>query len=314
MESAGPRGICKSVERFVEGDRPCRRCGYNLRGLPILGKCPECGTRIRAGRSGVIDTLVAAPRRYLRRLAWGFTLLALAAIALMLLSGLNVFGGCVPVAQGFYDAPWVSAASLAVSVAWWVGVFIVTSPREVPRGVPVNPVEEFRRMRWVNRLAHLAWPAWSVVTMVDAYQSTTMLVVAAEVLRMTGIFAIAPLAWQLAELAHTAEDASLADGLRGAAIGIVGCGLPVHGWSLSLFAIPAGRVFVLLAALLFLGYVGSLLVFVWGAGSMARTCWWAIHHSREREARDWELRMRTAEARRLHQRESAGNATGASGQ
>lgn len=311
MESAGPRGIRKGVDQFVEGDRPCRRCGYNLRGLPVQGKCPECGTKIRVGRSGAIDTLVAAPRGYLRRLARGFTLLALAAIALMLLSGLNVFGGCIPVVQGFYDAPWVSDAAMAASFAWWIGVFIVTAPREVPIGVPVNPVEEFRRLRWINRLAHLAWPAWSVMAMVDAYQSGAALLVAAEGLRMIGIFAIAPLAWQLAELAHTAEDASLADSLRGAAIGIITCGVPVHAWSLSLFAFPTGRVFVLLAALLFLGYAGSLLVFVWGTASMARTCWWAVRHSREREARDWELRMRTVEARRHHERETAAKSTGA---
>ena len=31
---------------IVERDTPCRRCGYNLHGLPRDGECPECGSRV----------------------------------------------------------------------------------------------------------------------------------------------------------------------------------------------------------------------------------------------------------------------------
>lgn len=30
-------------ERVCDRDRPCAKCGYNLRGLPFRGSCPECG-------------------------------------------------------------------------------------------------------------------------------------------------------------------------------------------------------------------------------------------------------------------------------
>jgi hypothetical protein len=30
----------------VVSDLPCRACGYNLRGLPTSGRCPECGTDV----------------------------------------------------------------------------------------------------------------------------------------------------------------------------------------------------------------------------------------------------------------------------
>src|SRR5262245_56679789 len=30
----------------IERDAPCNKCGYNLRGLRIGDKCPECGTPI----------------------------------------------------------------------------------------------------------------------------------------------------------------------------------------------------------------------------------------------------------------------------
>lgn len=35
---------------FVEESRPCRRCGYDLKGLRVPGVCPECGTLIRRAR------------------------------------------------------------------------------------------------------------------------------------------------------------------------------------------------------------------------------------------------------------------------
>jgi len=37
-------------------DQPCRQCEYNLRGLPVQGRCPECGHQY--GFSPVITTIV----------------------------------------------------------------------------------------------------------------------------------------------------------------------------------------------------------------------------------------------------------------
>ena len=36
----------------VEQDAPCRRCGYNLRGLALAGQCPECGTPVGVSVQG----------------------------------------------------------------------------------------------------------------------------------------------------------------------------------------------------------------------------------------------------------------------
>jgi hypothetical protein len=44
-ETAGnPEGLALTLS----GDLPCIGCGYELRGLSVLGNCPECGTAIRA--------------------------------------------------------------------------------------------------------------------------------------------------------------------------------------------------------------------------------------------------------------------------
>lgn len=38
----------------VEVDRNCIQCGYNLRGSPLAGKCPECGTDVARSMQGVL--------------------------------------------------------------------------------------------------------------------------------------------------------------------------------------------------------------------------------------------------------------------
>ena len=35
-----------AAPELIEEDRPCESCGYNLRGLPLSGRCPECGETI----------------------------------------------------------------------------------------------------------------------------------------------------------------------------------------------------------------------------------------------------------------------------
>lgn len=53
----------------VRKDRPCLNCGYNLKGLPPSGLCPECGTKF-AGTRGE-EFAGDWPTRYLGRLRLG---------------------------------------------------------------------------------------------------------------------------------------------------------------------------------------------------------------------------------------------------
>jgi hypothetical protein len=41
---SGPGGV--QPPQTVTADTPCRKCGYNLRGLSTAGRCPECGTPV----------------------------------------------------------------------------------------------------------------------------------------------------------------------------------------------------------------------------------------------------------------------------
>lgn len=44
--SNAPEASATSPET-IDTDTPCRRCGYNLRGLSTAGQCPECGIAVR---------------------------------------------------------------------------------------------------------------------------------------------------------------------------------------------------------------------------------------------------------------------------
>ncbi|MDP1660611.1 MAG: hypothetical protein Q8L55_01740 [Phycisphaerales bacterium] len=46
----------------LNGQLPCVQCGYELKGVSILGVCPECGTAVRATLLAVVDPLAAELR------------------------------------------------------------------------------------------------------------------------------------------------------------------------------------------------------------------------------------------------------------
>ncbi len=69
---AGPAQQDRDLGRLT-ADLPCAHCGYNLRGLPPEGKCPECGTAIAESLRG--DLLSAADPAWLQRIYRGQALI-----------------------------------------------------------------------------------------------------------------------------------------------------------------------------------------------------------------------------------------------
>jgi hypothetical protein len=59
--------------RTVLGTVPCTGCGYDLRGLPISGACPECGRAVELSLRG--DQLHFASPEYIRRLDLGLCII-----------------------------------------------------------------------------------------------------------------------------------------------------------------------------------------------------------------------------------------------
>jgi hypothetical protein len=79
------------IARQLTGDLWCIGCGYNLRGLSIRERCPECGLPVRATILGVVDPMAdeLAPIRRPRLVGGGLVVwavgvfVAVAAVALM---------------------------------------------------------------------------------------------------------------------------------------------------------------------------------------------------------------------------------------
>ncbi len=126
----------------IREDVPCATCGYNLRGLPPAGKCPECGDSIRISlrlrwMGEPINRL-----RHQQGLAMQVT-----AISLLVLCLLPLVGVASLVLR--FDVPeWLyRLALLLVSGAIAVAIFLGTKP--------VEGVTRFS-LRWPARLSALA--------------------------------------------------------------------------------------------------------------------------------------------------------------
>src|SRR5438876_3717954 len=69
----------------VATDIACRKCGYNLRGLPISGRCPECGTPVGLSVKG--DLLRFSDPGWLRALRRGVNFI-IGAVVVAILGGI----------------------------------------------------------------------------------------------------------------------------------------------------------------------------------------------------------------------------------
>lgn len=106
----------------VEVDVPCIACGYNLRGLPTDGQCPECGTGIDGSiqqwrAKGKVPALDRADPHWLRRLAVGTLCMTVSGVMLVV-----VFTAFAPRAVGWQLATWLTADALGLA-----SIFLITS-------------------------------------------------------------------------------------------------------------------------------------------------------------------------------------------
>jgi hypothetical protein len=227
-----------SFQEVIDTDRPCGRCGYNLKGLPAGGRCPECGTAIvrgnRKGAARFSDNLTDAPLYYLKTLAAGTWMLGggVGCIVLMVLwEWLAVFR-LVRVPNSW---PMVVAATFGVaSLMWWVGVYICTAPRPVSERTLRDAMLESVALRWVNRSTQAAWVASAVAFFAgerlpapqDEWAQWASLAFA-----IIGVLGVIPLAIQFSSLAEWAGDTDLAGKFRVCASILAICGgIGVLSW------------------------------------------------------------------------------------
>lgn len=152
-----------SPPQFVSEDRRCGGCGYNLKGLPNSGNCPECGRPIARRRRGpgFADHLVQAPLPWLLAFRLGAVMLTLSAAAFIIFQTLAL----VWPGQWAINGP---MGLVVVSIAWGIAVWIVTRPRPLTPGSIVPPDEEWRRLRGIARVSSACLVAAALANVVIA--------------------------------------------------------------------------------------------------------------------------------------------------
>jgi len=210
------------IVEVIENDRFCNRCRYNLKGLPLGGKCPECGKPIAGSRRGkrFVDTLADAPLAYLKTLSFGVVLLALSSV-------LSAFA--------FYFLsrdPGVILAAVAgvASTGWLVGVFIATAPRQTAEDSVRDAVLDSAWLRLTNRWLQASGLAAALLwVLVSRYTPGTIGHTAAwwgaSIMGLIGLFGLVPLSVQLSSLADWAGDTSLSERFKVVAWAMALCGI-----------------------------------------------------------------------------------------
>ena len=89
----------------LAADRACVRCGYNLRGLPRAGVCPECSTPVADSLRTKI--LKYSSPEYLAKLHRGVFLVQ-TAIIIQILMGFAVFGAAIALKGALAQLQWIA--------------------------------------------------------------------------------------------------------------------------------------------------------------------------------------------------------------
>jgi hypothetical protein len=103
-QAGAPGGV------YVEIDRPCVGCSYNLRGLPVTGNCPECGQPVQFSLRGIL--LQFASPDYLATIRSGVSLVLNGILVYIVLTLVTIFGA-VAVSAGL-GAPVSSGSSFEI--------------------------------------------------------------------------------------------------------------------------------------------------------------------------------------------------------
>lgn len=150
-----------AADNTIAVDLSCRRCSYNLRGLPGQGRCPECGTAV--GLSTFGNFLRFADPDWVEKIAYG-ALLVLWGIVVQILG--NCFGGAATgTMRGQGGVPWTELISLASAVLGIIGQWVLTTPDPGTVGE-----DKVALARTITRTAVIINFAFAIVTLGLEYE------------------------------------------------------------------------------------------------------------------------------------------------
>lgn len=150
-------------DTVITENRPCRKCGYELKGLRVGLQCPECGEPIKSrpkSKGAREGTMADADPAYVATLRWGFVLMSLAIMA-------SLFGMIVRFFAYFGGPAWYwagSSISVIASFAWCGGVLIVSRPRPEPFNSLDEPILDNARVRTLVRVCGGVWVVYTLAS------------------------------------------------------------------------------------------------------------------------------------------------------
>jgi hypothetical protein len=255
----------------IDFDKPCRACSYNLRGLRIGGKCPECGVPIRPDDAAG-DALVDAPLRVIQQLRLGF-ILTLACLPLLPLLPISM-------AVMKQSIVMIQTGTVILCACWIVSVWIATPIIDIPAGTQRGFTSK-SKLRIAARYLQLGWIGFAITLLLGPVPAVgTALMMLTSSAGIAGIVLLAILHGRLAEWCRD----DLAQRMYNlAAWGVGGCYL---GILLStMFASP----FMLLGCSFFVLWIFSIGCFFLATASLGRSVFWAAVISQQQSDRDRRL-------------------------
>jgi hypothetical protein len=215
--------------------------------------------------------------------------------------------------------PVPAITAVVMSIVWWAGVWIVTSPRQLADSNRPDRVLDSATLRTANRVAQAAWVFGALLaagaifaTMANSRAVATggvavvsnVAIQAAAIaglsLFVAGVLGTVPLAVYLGSLADWASDDGLANQFRGAAwvataagllalpvplSRVISATLPGLLWWLAVFAAAIS--------------LGAAMVFAWALVQLAQATSWAVNNHSVAD----EIAARSAEREREHLRD-----------
>ena len=323
-------GAIASLPTVISDDRQCPGCGYNLIGLEVGNPCPECGRAIvSAFKKGLDDTIIDAPRAYLRRFSLALTAsflgLTLNVLGLFTVVGIIAINGFLAFYRlggpnAVFGVNWqirtpsnvlLGSFFLFGSLVWIAGLIVATLPRPTPEHAQDSRRREWKRLRVTVWTLECGWAlaAGGILALALAAPAplpsggmplivgvlSTMSLVGA----LAGLAGLFPTALLLARYADWIPDPELAWRLRTSAwsIGVFGTTLVVTGLTppgLPSFAGVIPFFLWLSVGFVWFFFLAGLAVLFWSIASMAKASWDAVGNQILREERDQRMleRMR----------------------